>query len=233
MQSVCQDSTRSRSPLCLLTILAWIGGQAALAEPTGTAFTYRGQLKQNGIPLSGSVDLELGLFDVDTGGLPLGAQTFMDVEAVSGKFSVEVVFGASAFSGEPRWIETAIRVLHDPADLAPFTILEPRPRINSVPYATHALNAEDRSLLDALPGDPADAAIVDPNRRVRGGSDASLAGPQKWATPACDSRRGGKWLWIHCLFRYDPRLAVGPCVGENLNKYVGSQRTRPRHSERT
>ena len=39
------------------------------AVPLSTAFTYQGQLKSQGVPLTGTVDLEVSLFDIESGGI--------------------------------------------------------------------------------------------------------------------------------------------------------------------
>jgi len=152
--------------LAVVVAGVYLTPSAEAQTPVGTAFTYSAQLKQNGIPLNGTLDIELSLFDSEDGGTPLSNQSFTDVEAVNGHFGVEVDFGSSAFPGDARWIEAAIRAPHDPDDLAPFTTLAPRQRISSVPYATHALNAEDRHSLDSSAGGPSDAVVVDQNGNV-------------------------------------------------------------------
>jgi hypothetical protein len=112
-----------------------IGAGAIAAAPMGTGFTYQGQLKAQGIPLDGAVDLRFSLFDVDSGGLPLDELDVADVAVSSGLFTVALDFGAVVFDGEARWLEVAVRSPHDPTDIEPFMTLSPRQPLTATPYA--------------------------------------------------------------------------------------------------
>ena len=100
-----------RSSLLLLTIL-WVTHQAAVLAgvPVGTTVSYQGQLKEAGVPLNGNVDLQFELFDAEVEGNPIGsALLFEDVPVVKGLFSVELDFGAAAFTGDARWAQIEVR----------------------------------------------------------------------------------------------------------------------------
>ena len=47
---------------CALALSFWVG-IGAVAAPVGTAFTYQGQLKQDGVPMDGVVGLRFWLYD--------------------------------------------------------------------------------------------------------------------------------------------------------------------------
>jgi len=119
---------------------AVLGVTGALAEPVGTAFTYQGQIKDGGVPANGTYDLRFRLYDSADGGAPIGdIELKAGEEVVNGLFTVTLDFGPTAFAGEQRWLEVAVR--HGGGGLLdPFTILSPRQQINAAPYALYALN---------------------------------------------------------------------------------------------
>jgi hypothetical protein len=76
----------------------------------GTAFTYQGQLKQGGAPVSGACDLQFGLWDDATVGTQIGTtQTAPSVSVTTGLFTTQIDFGAGAFDGNARWLEIGVR----------------------------------------------------------------------------------------------------------------------------
>ncbi len=103
---------------------------------TTTAFTYQGQLKENGSPLSEPVDLRIRLFDQAVEGSEAAPGLQRDgVQVMNGLFSVDLDFGGEAFSGNARWLEIAVRVPSDPTNTQSFTTLSPRQALTAVPYA--------------------------------------------------------------------------------------------------
>lgn len=97
--------------------------------PLGTGFTYQGQLKQSGSPFTGSASMTFSLYDAGVGGAFWGAQTVPGVSINGGLFTVMLndsgQFGASAFSGERRWLEISVNG----------ATLTPRQEITAGPYA--------------------------------------------------------------------------------------------------
>src|SRR5262245_16820950 len=75
--------------------------------PLGTAFTYQGQLKSGGVPLTATVDFQFSLWDSATSGLQIGSTLVYDgagsnppsVSLTGGLFTVQLDFGASVYSG--------------------------------------------------------------------------------------------------------------------------------------
>ena len=112
-----------------------VGIQAAL----GTGFTYQGQIKQDGHPVSSTCDLQFGLYDAASLGVQLGVtQTVSSVSVASGLFTVQLnggsEFGASAFAGDARWLAIAVRC---PAGSGSYTSLG-RQALTAAPYALYA-----------------------------------------------------------------------------------------------
>jgi len=105
--------------------------------PLGTAFTYQGQLKSEGQPYTGTCDFQFGLYDVPTGGTPLGNLPLTGVPLTEGFFTVQLDFGAYAFTGEARYLDISVRC---PAGTGDYTLLEPRQELTATPYAFYAIN---------------------------------------------------------------------------------------------
>lgn len=101
-----------------------------------TVFTYQGQLKQAGVPLSGSADLAFSLWTSTKGGDQVGDTLFVENVPVSGGLlSVPLDFGIDVFNGNARWLEIAVRSPHDPGENELLTTLSPRQLITGTPYA--------------------------------------------------------------------------------------------------
>lgn len=119
--------------------LAFALAVAAHAQtPTGTAFTYQGQLKDGGTPVNTAAgSFEFRLFDAATAGNPVGnVVALSNVPVTNGLFSVSLDFGAAAFGPDARWLE--VRVFKDGTG---WTTLSPRHRITPAPQARFAQNA--------------------------------------------------------------------------------------------
>jgi hypothetical protein len=127
--------TRLLWPLCgLLLTSALVPGLLA----QGTVFTYQGRLTDAGELASGQYDLRFTLFGAAEFGFPIGGSiTNTDVAIGGGLFTAGLDFGANAFSGDPRWLEIAVR----PHGTAAFTLLAPRQSVTPAPYSVHAQTA--------------------------------------------------------------------------------------------
>jgi len=100
--------------------------------PLTTAFTYQGQLKQGGAPVNDALPMVFSLWNAESGGATVTPDVIANnVEVVNGLFTVTLDFGASAFTGDARWLEVSVNG----------TALTPRQAITAAPYAFHALNA--------------------------------------------------------------------------------------------
>jgi len=140
--------------------------------PLGTAFTYQGQLKKDGNPVNGTCDCQFGLWDALTGGTRVGS--LLDRPAVSvtnGLLSIPDLDFGSAFTGEARWLEVAVRC---PAGSGSYTALTPRQALTAAPYALFA-----QSVPFAGSGSASTVARSDHNHGgqswTNGGSSAGLS----------------------------------------------------------
>jgi len=107
--------------------------ESALLAPTGTSFTYQGQLVDDGSPANGSYDFQFNLYDAAAAGLQIGPTVALNDVAVSkGIFTVELNFGTGAFGGGGRWLEIAIR---PGSSTGAYTILSPRQKLSPAPSA--------------------------------------------------------------------------------------------------
>jgi hypothetical protein len=124
-----------------------VGPQATV----GTAFTYQGRLTDDqGEPLTGVYDFQFTLYDGSgSGAATVGNPVTVDGQQVNdGYFTVQLDFGANAFTGEARWLEIGVR---EGSSSGSFTTLTPRQPLNPAPYAL------------ALPGLRTDPSVAEPN----------------------------------------------------------------------
>ncbi|MGA2245856.1 MAG: tail fiber domain-containing protein [Verrucomicrobiota bacterium] len=109
---------------------------ATLAQ--GTAFTYQGQLQNNGSPSSGTYSLIFSVFTTNSGGSAVaGPVTNAGVAVVNGLFQVRVDFGNAVWNGATNWLQIGVASNGVP----PFTTLAPRQELTPTPYAIYAENA--------------------------------------------------------------------------------------------
>ncbi len=145
--------------LCLI-----LGAVSASAQtPLGTEFSYQGSLELSGAPVTGTADFQIKLFGAVTGGSQVGSTQALNGVAVgAGVFTVSLDFGVSAFTGDKRWLEIAVR---SPAGSGSFVTLTPRQPLTAAPYALKTRGVDGFSL-DASDGTPTDALIVDAAGKV-------------------------------------------------------------------
>ena len=100
--------------------------------PLGSGFTYQGQLKKGGQPYTGTCAFQFGLYDAANAGIQIGSLLNKGgVNVTNGVFAVQLDFGASAFSGEGRWLQVAVKCSGDTA-FVPFST---RQELTPTPYA--------------------------------------------------------------------------------------------------
>ena len=133
MRTTQKTRVRTAVFLCIATMVG-----SVFAVPMGTAFTYQGQLQRSGAPASGSFDFRFKLFDAASGGVQIGGDALLSSVAVSnGLFTVNLDFGAAAFSGSARFLQIEVR----PAGGGAYTLLTPRQEVKPQPHALFAANA--------------------------------------------------------------------------------------------
>jgi len=124
----------------LQSLLLVLAGFASLhqAAAQGTAFTYQGQLQNNGSPASGIYNLTFSLFNTNaTGSAIAGPVTNNGVLATNGLFTTIVDFGGGVFGGTTNWLEIAVQTNGG----GNFATLAPRQQITPTPYAIYSANA--------------------------------------------------------------------------------------------
>ena len=114
-------------------------GQDSTASSLGSAFTYQGQLKDgSGNPVSEICNFKFSLWDGLTSVNQIGSNVNAPGVVVSqGLFTVKLDFGAGAFNGNARWLESAVQCGSDSG----FTTLSPRQELTPAPYALYAASA--------------------------------------------------------------------------------------------
>lgn len=138
---------RTISVASLMSVCALVLQVDALGQtPAGTAFTYQGQLKKAGAPLTDTADFQFSLWDALSAGMQIGTtQTESNVDVEDGLFTVWLDFGSSAFAGDARWLEIAVR---SPAGSGTFATLSPRQELTPTPYARYAQTGSATALQD-------------------------------------------------------------------------------------
>ena len=155
------------------------GQQASsLFAPIGPGFTYQGELRDAGGPVTVNCDFEFRLWDAASAGNPIGSVVSAGgVAVVDGRFTVQVnsagEFGGNAFTGDARWLEIAVRC---PAGSGSFNTLTPRQPLSAAPYAVYATSAGGVAW-ENIAGVPAGFADgVDDNTTYQAGAGLSLTG---------------------------------------------------------
>ncbi|MHC4695318.1 MAG: hypothetical protein ACYTFA_01095 [Planctomycetota bacterium] len=137
----------TRTITIIATCAVVLARTVALGEPVGTAFTYQGQLKGNGVPSNVTADFDFTLWDAESDGTEIGYVHLPSVEVEHGLFTVELDFGAAAFGGAARWLQIAVAL---PSGGGNWTVLPGRHPITPTPYALYALQTRGLFTDDAL-----------------------------------------------------------------------------------
>ncbi len=127
----------------LATAFALFLSSLALAQPLTTAFTFQGELKAAGSPVTGTYDLQFRLYDAASAGTQLGPTLCSDNVAIAqGLFTTQLDFG-SQFAGQQRFLEIDIRqdTGLNCSNSTGFTTLAPRQPLTAAPNAIYSLNA--------------------------------------------------------------------------------------------
>jgi hypothetical protein len=110
---------------------------APVSQAANTAFTYQGNLQQNGAPVSGSYDIQFALYPVVSNGTATATLTNLAVGVTNGLFTTTLDF-SNPFNGSSFWLDIAVR----PAGSGgAFSELSPRQSLTASPYALYAPSA--------------------------------------------------------------------------------------------
>ena len=131
----------------ILVVSAFVILFSASIFAQGTAFTYQGQLQNNGAPANGSYDLQFILFTTNQFGFPAAPiLTNAAVTVNNGLFTTTLDFGGGVFTGTNFWLDISVRTNGNGA----FTDLSPRQPLTPAPYAITAETAETVNNLSGL-----------------------------------------------------------------------------------
>ena len=112
------------------------------ASAQGTAFTYQGQLQNNGSPANGNYDFEFSLSNAPSGGSQVGSTiTQTAIGVTNGQFTTTIDFGTGIFTGPSYWLSISVRSNGVP----PYTTLTPPQELTPTPYAIFANTASNLS----------------------------------------------------------------------------------------
>jgi len=132
----------------LLLLLATLNSQLSTVFAQGTAFTYQGQLQNNGSLASGTYNLTFSLYANSTGGTAAaGPVTNNGVIVSNGLFTVLIDFGTGVFTGETNWLQIGVET----NGASSFTTLTPRQQLTPAPYAIYAESANAAGLSGTIP----------------------------------------------------------------------------------
>lgn len=91
----------------IIVLTLFVGIQQAAAQGT-TAFTYQGQLHDNGTNANGTYTMIFALYDSVSSGSQIGSAITNSPTIANGLFTVNLDFGANAFNGSARWLDITI-----------------------------------------------------------------------------------------------------------------------------
>ena len=123
----------------VLLALSTFNSQLSTVRAQGTAFTYSGQLQNNGSPASGAYNLTFTLFNTtNTNAVAIaGPVTNNALFITNGMFTVLIDFGPGVFTGETNWLQIGVET----NGVSNFTTLSPRQQLTPAPNAIYAENA--------------------------------------------------------------------------------------------
>jgi|GEM_PF-3558000 len=79
------------------------------AAPPSTAFTYQGELKENGQPVTASLPITFRLFSAPTNGVQLAEVSKANVQITNGRFAEPLSFPVNTMNGsQALWLEVVV-----------------------------------------------------------------------------------------------------------------------------
>lgn len=131
-----------------MILLAWLAlSIQPRTEPLGTAINYLGRLSSAGEPAKGDFDFRFTLYTSAGGGtIVAGPLSVSGLGVTNGVFAVSLDFGPTAFDGQARYLELAVRPAGSLEDL---TVLSPRQPLSPTPYALVASTVPNHAITQA------------------------------------------------------------------------------------
>ena len=115
---------KSMQALWLAGCLASLASVSAVAADASVgAAAYHGQLLDNGVPATGTYDLEFALYAESQGGLPIDVIRFDHSVLSDGRVEAPLDFIGASIDGRGQWIEVRMR---ESGSGVPFTTITPR-----------------------------------------------------------------------------------------------------------
>ncbi len=152
--------TKSVYFILVLLTLGFLFIPAITAQTT--EFTYQGSLRDGGQTPNANYDFEFRLYDAPSGGTQIGSVLIRTGVAVSeGVFAVKLDF-PGGFPGADRYLEIGVRT----AGGGGFTVLNPRQKFQSTPYAIRSLTAASSTNAEQLNGVAANQFVVTTDPRM-------------------------------------------------------------------
>jgi len=115
----------------LFIVFILLAGLHQAAAQGTTAFTYQGQLHDSGTNANGAYTMMFALYDSASGGTQIGSTITTTPILANGLFTVNLDFGAGAFTGAARWLDITITNGGNQT-------LSPRVQLMPAPYAQFA-----------------------------------------------------------------------------------------------
>ena len=141
--------------LSALTLLCAFNSQISTVRAQGTAFTYQGQLRDGGTNANGAYRMIFALYDAATNGSQIGSAITNSATLANGLFSVNLDFGAGAFTGAATWLD--ITITNGGASQE----LSPRVQVLPTPYALFSAVAATVATNAVATSDIQDGAVAD------------------------------------------------------------------------
>ena len=129
-----------------VAVVAGVGSVSAFGQ--AESFTYQGQLKQTGVPASGTFTLDFSLWDADAAGTVVaGPIQRPNTQVTNGLFEVLLDFPPDAFTGARLWLEVIVNGVP----------LTPRQELTAAPYSIRSArpwvtNGHDISYVEGAVG---------------------------------------------------------------------------------
>ncbi|HEV2318656.1 MAG TPA: hypothetical protein VGV18_02835, partial [Verrucomicrobiae bacterium] len=102
----------------------------SIVHAQGTAFTYQGQLQNNGNLAGGTYNLQFSLYTNAAGGTAIaGPVTTNGVAISNGLFTVTIDFESGVWNGATNWLQIGVET----NGAASFSLLTPRQEVTPSP----------------------------------------------------------------------------------------------------